>query len=134
MSEILFFIEYQGKEHTIVTYQHEYRSLMALLYDKLYVENFGDCKGIGRCGTCHVKVDNSEVSLLQRVGNEHTTLSKMENVSNNSRLSCHILITQDIHNARFTIADDGNIGLYQSSVSSYCFRRKVWSKRYRDMR
>jgi 2Fe-2S ferredoxin len=112
MSEIRFVIEYQGKEHTIVTHQHEYRSLMALLYDKFYFENFGDCKGIGRCGTCHVKVDHSEVKLLQRVGNEHTTLGKMENVSNNSRLSCHILITEDINNARFIIADDGNIGLY----------------------
>ena len=111
MNEIRFSVEYQGKELTIVTHQHEYRSLMALLYDKFYFENFGDCKGIGRCGTCHVKVQNSETTL-RRIGNEATTLSKMENVTENSRLSCHILITDELNNARFIVVDDGDLGLY----------------------
>jgi len=43
-----------GKRYELRTYAHEYRSLMALIYDKVYLEDFGDCKGIGRCGTCHV--------------------------------------------------------------------------------
>ena len=85
---------------------------MALLYDKFYFENFGDCKGIGRCGTCHVKVENSAADLLRRVGNEQTTLGKMESVAVNSRLSCHMLITEEINQARIIIADEGDLGLY----------------------
>ncbi len=111
-TEIVLFVTYRGKDYQVKTYQHEYRSLMALLYDKFYFENFGDCKGIGRCGTCHVKVSHPRKELLTRVGNEYTTLNKMENVSENSRLSCQIMITEAIHQSHFTIADDGNLGLY----------------------
>lgn len=112
MDSIQFFVLHQGKEYAISARPHEYRNLMALLYDKFYFENFGDCKGIGRCGTCHVKVESAQENLFHRIGNEHTTLGKMENVNVNSRLSCHIQITDDINNARFVIADDGNLGLY----------------------
>jgi 2Fe-2S ferredoxin len=110
--DIIFYVQYRGSKREVKTYRHEYRNLMALLYDKFYFENFGECKGIGRCGTCHIKVDYAASDLTNRIGNEHVTLAKMENVETTSRLSCHILVTEAIHNACFTIADEGNLGLY----------------------
>lgn len=110
--DITLFVEYRGKEHVIKTHRYEYRSLMALLYDKFYFENFGDCKGVGRCGTCHVKIENSINGLSTKEGNEETTLSRMENVTENSRLSCQILVTEAIDQVRFIVADEGDLGLY----------------------
>jgi ferredoxin, 2Fe-2S len=109
---ITFTITHRGIKKEISTYPHEYRNLMSLLYDKFYIEDFGDCKGIGRCGTCHVKVASEKQEPLMRNRNEQTTLSKMENVEMNSRLSCQILITEDIHQLHFNIVDDGDLGLY----------------------
>ena len=47
---------YEAEEFQLATYQGEYRNLMMLLYDKIYIEDFGECKGIGRCGTCMVEI------------------------------------------------------------------------------
>lgn len=109
---ILFYVQYRGTEHEVKTYTHEYRNLMALLYDKFYFENFGECKGIGRCGTCHVKVSAPCDLPMHRIGNEVATLGKMENTDESSRLSCHIQITKSLQQVRLRIADDGDLGLY----------------------
>ena len=109
---IQFTVSLRGQTKEITTYKHEYRNLMSLLYDKFYIENFGDCRGIGRCGTCHVKIDADNPKLMKRIGNEQTTLDRMENVGSNSRLSCHILVTEDLNQTHLTIADDGDLGLY----------------------
>lgn len=109
---IQFTVTHRGATHTVSTYPFEYRSLMALLYDKFYFENFGDCKGIGRCGTCHVIVEEGNPELIVRSGNEETTLSRMESVTVNSRLSCQILITEALDKMHFDIVDDGELGLY----------------------
>jgi 2Fe-2S ferredoxin len=109
---IRFTVTHRGVTHEVSTSPHEYRSLMALLYDKFYFEDFGECKGIGRCGTCHVILEEAQPDLLMRSGNEQTTLSKMENVSVNSRLSCQILITEAMHGLRFSIVEEDDPGLY----------------------
>ena len=111
-SAITFTVKIGDLTKVITTYRHEYRNLMSLLYDKFYIEDFGDCKGIGRCGTCHVKVTTDDAEILKRQGNEKTTLNRMENVEHNSRLSCQILINEDIHHSHFTIVNDGDLGLY----------------------
>ena len=109
---IEFSVMYRGEMRTVKTFRNEYSSLMALLYDRFYFEDFGDCRGIGRCGTCHVKIAQDNPNLVIRNGNEENTLSKMENVSANSRLSCQILITEAIHEQTIMIVDDGDLGLY----------------------
>ena len=109
---ISFVVTYRDVTLEVSTFRTEYRSLMALLYDKFYFDGFGDCKGIGRCGTCHIKIENGPPYLLQRTGNENTTLGKMENVSFNSRLSCQIQITEALDQLHFSIMDDGDPGLY----------------------
>ncbi|HEY0743524.1 MAG TPA: 2Fe-2S iron-sulfur cluster-binding protein [Chryseosolibacter sp.] len=110
--QIIFHVNYRGCTHEVTTHENEYRSLMALLYDKFYFEDFGDCKGIGRCGTCHVRVLTASPALSIRQRNETTTLGRMENVTETSRLSCQILITDAIEQMHFEVIDDDNPGLY----------------------
>lgn len=86
-----------GKRYELRTYAHEYRSLMALIYDKVYLEDFGDCKGIGRCGTCHILLLEYNEELLKREGNEQATLSKLSNTQYNSRLSCQVLLDNRVN-------------------------------------
>jgi ferredoxin, 2Fe-2S len=110
--DIELFVKCEGKDYTFLTYTNEYRSLMTLIYDKIYVENFGDCKGIGRCGTCHVHLLDYEGELLKREGNEQSTLDKMPVTERSSRLSCQILIDEKINGLRMEVVDDGDLGLY----------------------
>ena len=93
----------QGKKYTILTCQGEYRNLMALLYDKIYMEDFGECKGTGRCGTCLIHLINSSDELLKREGNECTTLNKMGSISANSRLACQLMIDKKLHGLQIEI-------------------------------
>ena len=102
----------EGKEHILDTYPNEYANLMVLIFDKIYPENFGDCKGIGRCGTCHIKILNSSIVLPGQDRNETTTLGKMENTDNTSRLACQILITDLINDLRVEVLNDSELGLY----------------------
>lgn len=83
-----------GVMHTIETYAYEYRSLMMLIYDKVYPEGFGECKGTGRCGTCHVQILTAGEELLERHGNEESTLAKMGGSRRTSRLACQMLIDE----------------------------------------
>ncbi|HYF67466.1 MAG TPA: 2Fe-2S iron-sulfur cluster-binding protein [Ohtaekwangia sp.] len=98
--------------HELVTYPYAYRSLMALIYDTIYIDDFGDCKGIGRCGTCHVHILEGDESLLIRHGNETTTLNKMPSIEDYSRLSCNIEIIEKLNGATIRVVNDGDLGLY----------------------
>lgn len=97
--DIKFSIISDGEEHRIETYRGEYRNLMVLIMDKIYVEDFGECKGMGRCGTCVVEVLESESIAPEIVRNEEATLKKTGVVNNNARLSCQILVDDDLKNA-----------------------------------
>lgn len=105
------YVTIDGREHVFHTYPGEYRNLMMLIYDKVYIENFGECKGIGRCGTCHVHVLNRP-DLLQRQGNENTTLDKMSGTADNSRLSCHILLDAALDGLKVELVNGEDPGLY----------------------
>ena len=95
---IHFTAYYEGEKHELQTYTYEYRNLMMLLFDKIYIEDFGECKGMGRCGTCAVKISGlfKAVNTLER--NEQQTLSKMGVQSNDIRLSCQILVDEQLEN------------------------------------
>ena len=92
-----------GEKHSIMTRRGEYRNLMMLLYDKFYVEDFGECKGTGRCGTCHIHILNPIGELLNKEGNETTTLQRMGPVSVNSRLACQILIDEKLNGLKIEV-------------------------------
>ncbi len=91
-TDICITVFFGGNKHRIVTRRGGYRNLMALLYDRLYIDDFGECRGIGRCGTCHIYIINHTEDILQRVGNEAATLAKMDSVFPNSRLACQMII------------------------------------------
>jgi 2Fe-2S ferredoxin len=103
---IEFIAFYEGEEYCLKTYEREYRSLMTLLKDKIYIEDFGQCGGMGRCGTCSVTVSglpgNSDASNT----NELNTLSKMGVANPSVRLSCRIEVNEYLKNATVQVLDN----------------------------
>lgn len=91
------------EEHTFSTFPHEYRSLMALIQDKLYPDGFGECGGIGRCATCQVELKGATQTLTAMDRNEQTTLSKQGISDPSTRLSCQILIEGGLNNATVVV-------------------------------
>lgn len=101
---INFTISFGGVEYPVSCYEGEFRNLMVLINEKIYVEDFGECKGIGRCGTCLVLVDF--VSLPQPDRNEASTLRKVAIKLPGLRLSCQLMITKELQNAYITIVEE----------------------------
>ena len=104
--DIFFTLIYQEEAIKIATYEGEYRNLMILINEKIYVEDFGECKGIGRCGTCLVEAEGLTASaeIMQR--NEKATLEKSAVKNQNLRLSCQIMINDSLKNAIIKIVEE----------------------------
>lgn len=84
-----------GEIYKLKTYPNEYRNLMMLIYDKLGPEDFGDCLGMGKCGTCLIEIE-SGTYLNSYNRNEETTLLK-SGTNKGLRLACQILIDEHIN-------------------------------------
>ena len=97
---------YEGEEYYLKSYEKEYRSLMALLKDKIYMEDFGQCGGMGRCGTCSVTVAGLPGNQDTPDTNERNTLSKMGVSDAAVRLSCRIEINADLKDVTVRILDN----------------------------
>ena len=106
-SDICVSVLIRGEEHSVMTYRGEYRNLMMLLYDKCNVEDFGECKGMGRCGTCHIEVSGNCDGLQERVRNENSTLSKMTGVTDSSRLACQVNIDESLDGIVIKVISEG---------------------------
>ena len=94
---------YEGEKHELQTYTYEYRNLMVLLFDKIYIEDFGECKGMGRCGTCAVKIAGLSATVNTLDRNEERTLAKMGVYGGDVRLACQILVDENLENATIEI-------------------------------
>ena len=96
-----------GKEYVIKTYKNEFRNLMVLLNNSIYLENFGECGGMGRCATCLIEVAGlkSNANVLER--NEMATIAKTRFAGANFRLACQILITEDLDKTVIDISAEG---------------------------
>jgi ferredoxin, 2Fe-2S len=105
---IHFTVYYEGEKHELQTYTHEYRNLMMLLFDRIYIEDFGECKGMGRCGTCAVRITTFSKAVNTFDRNEERTLAKMGAQQADVRLSCQILVDENLENAIVTIIGDGS--------------------------
>ncbi|MGH2647527.1 MAG: 2Fe-2S iron-sulfur cluster-binding protein [Ginsengibacter sp.] len=101
--DISFTIIGEDEEHVIETYAGEYRNLMALITDKIYIEDFGECKGMGRCGTCVIEIIKTENELLSLERNEEATIKKTGITNPNYRLACQVLINEQLKNTTFRI-------------------------------
>lgn len=95
-----------GEEHMLTTYPGEYRSLMMLIYDRVYVDGFGECRGMGRCGTCRVTIDGDPDMLTGMDRNEEATLLKTGHVPGEVRLACQILLDEQLDGRTVTVLFD----------------------------
>ena len=104
--DIIFTLIYFDEEIKIETHEGEFRNLMVLINEKFYVEDFGECKGIGRCGTCLVEVEglNGLASEMER--NEKSTLKKCAVKKTNFRLSCQIMINAALKNTIIKVVEE----------------------------
>lgn len=97
---------YQGQEYYLRSYEYEYRNLMALLKDKICPEDFGQCGGMGRCGTCLVNISGLPQNAEPVYSNEQNTLSKMGVSSPATRLSCQVQIDEELKNVVVELFDN----------------------------
>lgn len=95
---ITFILNESGTEHRIKTYRGEYRNLRDLITDKLFLEGFGECGGMGRGATCMVKINGLKGEALMMKRNESATLSKAGEGNSKVRLACQIAIDDDLSN------------------------------------
>jgi 2Fe-2S ferredoxin len=104
-TEISFKVLYAGMSYNISTHAREYGSLMNLIKDRIYPQDFGECGGMGRCGTCLVNIENCK-SPSSLVGKEANTLNKMGINDPHARLSCQIDVDENLDNIIITIPSD----------------------------
>jgi 2Fe-2S ferredoxin len=105
-NDIIFMIINDGEEVPVHTYKGEYRDLRALINDRCYVEDFGQCGGLGRCGTCLVDIHEGSAHLQELTRNEATTLNKAGMNYLGARLSCQIPINDELSNTVIHILDN----------------------------
>jgi 2Fe-2S ferredoxin len=103
IKDITIQVIYEDELSVIQTYKDEYRNLMMLIYDKIYTEEFGECKGVGRCGTCLVEILESTTDISTYERNEEITIARTGLTGNNLRLSCQILIDHQINNLKVKV-------------------------------
>ena len=95
-----------GEESIVKTHTNAYRNLMALLNNHLYLENFGECGGQGRCATCLVKISGSDLLRTPITGKEQSTLEKMQLSGTGIRLACQFLITEALDGCLIEIIEE----------------------------
>ena len=91
----LIYIEHNGAEHEVDAKPGN--SVMSTALDNMVPGIDADCGGGCSCGTCHVFVDPA---WLGRVGTademEDGMLSFVPSRADNSRLSCQIIVTEEM--------------------------------------
>lgn len=95
---IHFIVLDDGIEYPITTHDRQYRNLMCLLNDKLFLDSFGECGGVGRCSTCLVKITRLTGNSVILERNEPITQLKMEYTDENCRLACQLMVNKDLNN------------------------------------
>ena len=94
---------YEGEAHEIKTYPNEYRSLMMLIYDRIGTEDFGECLGMGKCGTCLVEIISSKHPLPLYERNGKITLLRSGNTNKEVHLSCQIMIDETVDGLKVNV-------------------------------
>ena len=102
---IQFTVLENNTKHIINTYFGEYRDLMTLLRDQLFLDGFGECGGVGRCATCVIKIKGLTGDSLLKERNEPATLLKTGLEGDDIRLSCQILVTKNLNGCEVEILE-----------------------------
>lgn len=87
---------YDGQQHELHTYANEYRSLMMLIYDRIYTEGFGECLGMGKCGTCVIEITEKKQNPTAYERNGDANLLKAGCQNENIFLSCQLMIDEQL--------------------------------------
>lgn len=102
--EISFQVRYEDIATRVRTRTGAYRNLMELLRDSMYLDEFGECGGTGRCATCAVEIEWADGVPRARERNEESTLSDSPP---NLRLACQVDVDERLQNARVIIRQEG---------------------------
>lgn len=95
VKDIMVVVDYDGEQYELHTFTNEYRSLMMLIYDRIFTEDFGECLGMGKCGTCLVEITSQRVEPTAYERNEETNLLKTgQKAKGNIRLACQLMIDE----------------------------------------
>lgn len=89
------FVDHDGAEHVIAAEAGKSVMENALRFDVPGID--ADCGGSCSCATCHVYVDDIWADRIPPRGDmEAMMLEYAENTEASSRLSCQILVTDDV--------------------------------------
>lgn len=103
--EITFWLHNGTESMEIACRRREYRNLMTLINEMVFVEDFGECRGIGRCGTCLVEIQ-TKMPLPGKERNEQSTLDKCAVKVPDLRLACQIMIDERLQDAQVRIVEE----------------------------
>lgn len=78
---------------------------MLLLRDRLLLDDFGQCGGVGRCATCVIGIEGLKGDSVRKERNEHATLSKMGCTDDSMRLSCQLYVNRDMDGVQIELLD-----------------------------
>jgi 2Fe-2S ferredoxin len=104
-SKIKFSVIINNQKQIVETYEGEYRNLMCLLRDKVCLDDFGECGGMGRCATCVIKISGLTGTSIIKERNEPVTLSRLGYEDENIRLSCQLMISTDLEGAELEMLE-----------------------------
>ena len=91
----VIFIDYQGSQQSVDAQVDQ--SLMEAAVDNDVAGIDADCGGACACATCHVYIDQDWVAKVgQPEDIEAEMLSVAEEVQENSRLSCQVMLTEEM--------------------------------------
>ena len=105
-NSIVVKVLYDDEEYVLKTFTAEYRNLMMLIFDKIYVEDFGECRGMGRCATCVIEIIESDHTIPASDRNESATIKKTGIPEANIRLACQIPVNELLHNVTLRIRQE----------------------------
>jgi len=94
VKDIIVLVDYGGEQYELCAFTNEYRSLMMLIYDRIFTEGFGECLGMGKCGTCLVEIASQRTEPTAYERNEETNLLKAGKTKGNIRLACQLMIDE----------------------------------------
>lgn len=103
--DITLFIEYNGSQQVVKTFANEYRNLMVLIKDQLWVEGIGECGGMARCGTCMVELMNAGEHLVLSDAKEAAVIGRNNTSGSTIRLACQILVDEKINGLRVKVIE-----------------------------
>jgi 2Fe-2S ferredoxin len=103
--DITLYIEYNGNVQTIETFAGEYRNLMVLIKDQLWVEGIGECGGMARCGTCMVELLNAGDNFVATDIKETAVIRRSITSNSIMRLSCQILVDEALNGLHIKVME-----------------------------